>query len=187
MKNKVLRAGHDPPDRAANTTRQRWLGARQSTPTPLVCIQSLDTVVTLLGAVGVAWLGEVRDGGSARLVLRLSAVDSGLVVGWRSYEVEQPDAAGWAGRAAAELETWRPKLAVTRDAARAVSLLNLHGGGGTGAPNGVQTLDTGDRRWRRLASAWPPLAGRVCCSVRGIVSGSQSLYYQLDAPKISIV
>jgi hypothetical protein len=76
MKIKALRAGRDPPGRAANTTRQTRPGARQSAPTPLVCIQSLDTVafamdlhsllaIALFGALQVAMylvcLGKIRS------------------------------------------------------------------------------------------------------------------------------
>jgi hypothetical protein len=88
----------------------------------------------LLGAAGVVWLEEVKRAEGSTLILRLSAVDSGLVAGWRLDEMATPAGADWAARAARQLEAWRPRLAVSREAARAVSLLNLRRAGGSPGP-----------------------------------------------------
>jgi hypothetical protein len=141
----------------------------------------------LLGAAGVAWLGEITEAGGTRLVLRLSTVESGLVVGWRIDDPQQADAARWAKRAAAELETWRPKLALDLDGARAVSLLNLRSGGGTGERKATdergrtltillgQALASAPRlwvaeRWRLDDLAWETVIGGA--AVNGFWAGA---------------
>ncbi len=122
----------------------------------------------LSGANGVLWVEGGNIGGRQVVITRLCAVASGVVVGWQIDDGPLPDPEGWARIMAKRIEVWRAKLAIPRDRAVALSIVDIRSATESETSNqSGQTLRTllGSRltaepelfvleRWRLEELAW---------------------------------
>ncbi|MEA3207010.1 MAG: hypothetical protein QOE70_67 [Chthoniobacter sp.] len=79
----------------------------------------------LLGADGLIFLGTEKVGGNEVLAARLVAVHPGVIIGAWQESAPPADLAAWSRETASAITTLLPKLKVTREAAIAVSVVNL--------------------------------------------------------------